>query len=290
MLWVVLVIISAFIYSIVNIIDKAVISNEVKDPIIATFVYAAATFVMFGAIGFFVDVSLSFNSFMLIFLTGIIVSIGVFLYYYLLKKGEVSTLIPFFSIFPVFVVIMAYLFLGEELSLIKYVGMGILVFGAFMISLNDHKLKFGFNRFFILSIVTVFIAALVIVLIKYLTFELSVLKMLFWLGMGNGVIAFLLIIFHHPHLRKKGRKGVKHLAVSNILTVVGDLFALFAISLGSVSLVSALGRVKLLFVFFEASFLSVFYPKMLKEKITKSIFAKKLFAIIIIIVGAALVI
>ena len=290
MLWPILVLISAFIYSLVNIIDKVAISKEFKDPILATFIYGVIALISFGSIGFFVDVGVSYLVLILSLLTGVLSCGGVYLYYYILKKVEVSSFMPLLSVSPIFVLILAFIFLGERLSAMNYIGIAVLIGGAIMISLNEHKLKLGFNKLFLLTFGVILIFAVGAVLIKFLTFSASVWQILFWGGIGSGIITLPLILFPHPHIRKRAKKGVEHLILSNFLTVVGAAFVFFAISLGPVSLVSALGRVKLLFVLFEASLLSIFYPKILKEKVSKKVFFEKLFAIIVIIIGAFLII
>ena len=96
--------------------------------------------------------------------------------------------------------------------------------------------------------------------------------------------------FHHPKIRRKERKGLEHLIIANMLTVVAWSLYLLAISLGSVTLIKALTRINILFVFLIATGFTVFYPKILKEKISKKIIVHKLIGIAIIISGAVMII
>ncbi len=288
MLWVILVLISAFVYSLVSVIDRIAISKEFRDPLFATFIYGLVAFLAFGGIGFFIDVEVGRWVALASGVLGMLTTLGVYCYYYVLEDAEVSSFAPLLSTFPIFVVIMAYFFLGEVLSTISYAGIGLLILGAILISKNDHKFKIGFNKTFLISLVVMFLIAFVDVVVKYLSEFANIWQILFWGGIGTGVVIIPMFLFHHPTLRKKMIKGTEHLIISNVLTVIGFALAFFAISFGEVSLVTSLGRVTLLFVFAEVYLLSKMFPKVLKERMKKKILIWKLIATVVIIIGAVL--
>lgn len=288
MLWVILVLISAFLYSLVNILDKIAISREFRDPVFATFLYGLISFLAFGSIGFFIDVGAQGWIIFVSIILGIVAVASVYAYYDVLRRAEVSSFTPLLSVYPFFVVILAYLFLGELLTFVNYLGIALLVFGAVMISRNDKKFKIGFNRNFLTTMAIVLLIAIGDVVIKHLTGIVDVWLILFWGGVGAGIVSVPMFFFHHPTIKKKAVRGVEHFVLANIFTIIAMALVFFAISLGSVSLVGALGRVKLLFVFAEAYLLSIFLPKLLKERVGKRVIKNKLFAIVLIIIGAIL--
>jgi len=287
-LWAILAVVVSFIYAIVAIVDKIAISREIRDPIFATFIFSFATFVSFGSVYFFKDVFLSPELVLILLGTGLVSSLGVYFYYSVLEKEEVSSYIPMLSTSPIFVLILAFILLGEKLGAFQYLGILVIVVGALVLSLNEHKIRF--NKMFWIIFGSVFLFSLVDVAIKFVTLSSLIWPVLFWIGIGQGFVAIVLFAFHHPKIRSRERKGLEHLIIANILTVVAWSLYLVAISLGSVTLIRALTRISILFVFLMATGLTVFYPKVLKEKISKKIVIQKFIGIAIIISGAVMVI
>jgi transporter family protein len=290
-MWAVFAILAALTYSIVNIIDKIAISKEMKDPLLAAVIFGGIMLLVFGSIGFFVDVMVPNLIIVIALGAGVLSWFGVLLYYKILVKEEVSKFIPLVSLSPIFIMILAFFLLGESFGVMKYFGVFLLVGGAIVISLKELRFKFGLKEGLLVIFAVVLMLALGNIAIKYTTLRASVWPIMFWAGIGNGAMALLTFFLHHPHVRGKAKeKGVRHLILANVLTMVGTMFSFFAISLGPVTLVKSLAEIQILFVFFWASMLSKFYPKALKEKINGRIVLQKVIAIVLIIAGAVLVI
>jgi len=289
MVWVILAILSALVFAIVNLIDKIAISKELKDPIFATFIFTAIGFVFLGAVGFFVNINIPIYFILGGIAAGAVSSLGVLFYYFLMRKEEVSSLVSLLSTTPVFVLIMAFLFLGERLFIKQYFGIIILVIGAIVLA-NEGKGEFKLGRHLLAIVITIFILAVGEVFIKFVTIYFDIWPLIFWMGVGDGLFGLVLLAIHHPHIKGKAKKGAEHLIISNILSLVAAFLLILAISLGPVSVVSALRKAQPLFVFLGATFLSITHPKILKERISKKLLEKKTLGIFIIIVGAILAI
>lgn len=289
--WIILAILAALVWTAVNIIDKFIITKELRDPILATVISGISTFVLFGVVALlFGNILLPLSTIVIAIIAGAAFNIAILLYYFAMSKEEVSRFIPVLSAVPLFVLFFSFIFLGERFPALTYLGILLLVAGAILISLKKITRRIGINVAFLIAISAALFYALRNIALKFATVQASIWPIFFWVGVGGGIVSLFLFAMHHPHIRRKARLGVKHLLFVGSLTAIALFIFTIAISIGPVSLVSALLEVQPLFVFLAAAALSVFYPKFLKEKITKSIIMQKALAMVLIIVGAVLII
>jgi len=289
MLWIFLSILAALLWTIVNIIDKYIIS-EVRDPILATVISGISTFLLFEIASLsFGDIFLNYYTVLISILAGVVYNLAVWLYYSAMNKEEVSRIIPIISTTPIFVLIFGFIFLGEKFALTTYLGVILIVVGAVLISIKK-TYKIEFSTAFLIAISAAIFFSLRNVLIKFATLQASIWSIFFWVGVGGGITSVFLFSLHRPHIRKKDKSKIKYLLLVGGLTAIGFFVFTLAVSVGPVSLVSALVETQPLFVFLSATILSVFYPKILKEKITKIIILQKMVAITMIIIGCILIV
>lgn len=79
-------------------------------------------------------VNVSMTGWALIALEGIFAALlGQLFYYYALKSGEPSVVVPLISIFPLFTFIIAIIFLEDKISLSKVGGIFCIVFGVILL-------------------------------------------------------------------------------------------------------------------------------------------------------------
>ena len=289
--WVILAILATLIWTFVAVLDKFIISRELRDPILASVTFGTSVFIFFGFVSLlFGNILLPLSTIFIAIIAGIMYVIAVWLFYFSLSKGEVSRFIPVLSTIPIFVLLFAFLFLGEVFTALTYFGVILIVVGAVLIYVKKSTHKIGIDVIFLIVIGAAMFYALRNVILKFAVSQASIWSIFFWVGIGSGLVSLFLFAMHHPHIRRKARLGVKHMLFSGILAAVALLLFTLALSIGPVSLVSALVAIEPLFVFLLATFLSIFHPKFIREKITKSIIMQKLVAIILIIIGAVLII
>lgn len=291
MLWAVLAVLATLLWTFEDVIDKFIITRELRDPISATAISGVSTFLLFSIVSFSVgNVLLPLITIIIAVIGGILFSVATWLYYSALSKEEVSRVIPVITTIPIFVSFLAFIFLGETFTLLTYVGIGLVVLGAILVSIKKITYKVKISSAFFIAVVSAIFFALRSIAIKSATLQASIWPLLFWIGLGIGIVSGLLFLFHHPHIRRKAEEGVKHLLLIGGVNAVAFFIFISAVSIGPVSLVSALVSVQPLFVFLAAIMLSKFYPEILKEKFTKPIILQKLVAIVMVVIGAVLVI
>jgi len=287
MIWLIFAIIAALLWSIVGIIDKHTVSDELKDPIFAT----AVTIIHFSII---IVAGMFFNPFSLpvvliipSIVAGFCAVIAVYFYYKSLSKEDVSRVIPIRSSNPILISLFAFIFLGETLSSISYVGILIVVLGAILIS---HKKKSSTitKGGIIFAFATMLFLSFRNILSKYVS---DTLGFVFWFGIGAFIISFTIFILHHPKiLKKKQKKGLKHFILSNVLASIALLLLLSALSMGPVSIVSSVVTLESMFIFIAAIILSKTHTHIIKEEMKGSTLIIKLVSTALILLGLYLII
>jgi len=84
---------------------------------------------------------------------------------------------------------------------------------------------------------------------------------------------------------KHSSKTAKRFLFGQACGGTGNLLMTYAISIASVTLVQALQGTQYIFVFLGVLFLTFYFPRILKEKVTREIILQKTIAILLIISG-----
>src|SRR3989338_9641003 len=135
-------IISPFLWGFVNIFDKYIIVKKVRNPISFTTIASIISFIISLILIFLLDWSeISYKAMLVPIFTGILYGFQVLLYYYFLKKEDVSTLVGFVYTYPLFVAILSFFFLNEILSITSYIGMILILTGVLMLSVRLKRIK-----------------------------------------------------------------------------------------------------------------------------------------------------
>ena len=190
---------------------------------------------------------------------------------YAMKKEDVSRIMPLAATAPIFVAVMAAIFLGESLKYTQWLAISIVVSGAVLISFKraeDGSSRFHASSFFLLIGSSLLYAASDVVN-KYTMDFIS-----YWnsasLSFLFTSLAFIIICLRRDVLRQIA--GVRHPWLTTAGVVANQLVAMFstvlgfwAIQNGPVSLASTIFNSKPLFVFVFALLLTRFAPGFLLE-------------------------
>jgi len=290
MLWIILTLTAAILWAIMNIIDKHVITDELKDPIVTTMIstlMAGAIFLLFGLLTGLQQISLLTK--VLALVGGLLNGAALYFYYRALSRGEVSRVSPIISVRVIIVMIAAFFIFGEVLTLNNYLGAALILIGVSLVSIKFSKKKISVGIALLLMLIATAGFASRDILFKVATQGSSLLTILLWVGIGNLIFSSSMFLFHHPYIRKRWASGVKHVFLSGSFGGIGLLCFISAISLASVSLVNALVSIYTMFVFIIATTLSHFNSKIIREKLDSKTITMKTAGIILTIVGAIIV-
>jgi len=293
--WFIFSIIASIFWGLGVVIDKYLLTKHMQDPFSYQLLYMITEAPILLLL-LFTQISSDFPWFALGIVGGLGTYLGLMLYFKAMAIEEASRVISLIYTSPIFVLILASVFLQETLSLPMYFGVVFLVLGA--ISISYRKVK---GRGSIISpALGLLLAASVVwagyeVLTKYVLGHMGYSSYLFWNFIGTLITGFLLFCF--PKIRcnflndvkKVGRTILFWRILNTSMGLIAIIFYYIAISRGLVSLVAAISSLEPFFVFIFTLLLSLFVPRILKEDIGKRAITTKALAIILIIVGTGLI-
>ncbi|MDP3014846.1 MAG: DMT family transporter [bacterium] len=291
--WILFSILAALTWAIVNTVDKYVLTKWVRKPIVPVMILGVIGLIASIFVYFIYGFSeLSYVNILLAFISGIFYILMSLFYFKAVKIEEISRVIPLFYLAPLFILILASIFLGEVFPPIKYLGIFLLVVGAILIS-TQKLTKISFGKAFWLMILSSLSLAINQVITKYLLDFADFWTIFSWTRIGTIVALIPVYFIYFPDIlstvKEHGKKVIGVISLNESLNVVGVIFITIAASVGYITLVNSLSAIQPLFVLIIAVFLSIFYPRILKEEIGKSTVLLKLIAIILMFAGAVLV-
>ncbi|MBT4277355.1 EamA family transporter [Candidatus Falkowbacteria bacterium] len=306
MSWIYIVVIAYLLNAIAITIDKFLLTKSIPNPAAYTFNIGMLNILIVLALlpfGFFIlPLSLIFLS----IIAGLCFMSALYLMYTSLKHYEASRIAPYIgSLNPIFIFILAYLFLGEKLMPNQISAFFLIIAGGILISIQIKNRKnifpnLLFNRLYrffgkkekislvrILSIATLsaFFFASSYALTKYIYNSTEFLNGFIWTRFGLILGALLLLVPKNVrnNIFKTQKKSTKK---TGVIFLVGQIFGglsffliNYSFSLNSVTLVHALQGLQYAFLFLIVITLSKKFPQILEEKLTPLILTQKIIAL-----------
>jgi len=293
-MWILFSVLAALCWAAVNTVDKYILTKWIKTPLVPVIIVGiiglVASIIVYLVYGFS---PLSNFNILLALIAGIFYILMTVFYFKALKIEEVSRVAPLFYLSPLFILIFAGMFLGEIFTPLKYLGIFLLVFGGILISSkNPFKIKPS-KAFWWMFLATISITINAL-LTKHLLNFADYWTIFAWTRIGAVIGIIPIAYIYLPELiatvKEHGKRVVAVISTNETLNLLGVLFITIATSIGYVTLVNALSSVQPFFVLLFAVLLSVFYPSILKEELSKSIISLKILAIVLMFAGALLII
>lgn len=298
--WFFIALIAPILWSVVNHIDKYMLSRYLKERGVgALLIFSAlASFIILPFVLFlYYEQIFSVNNrdLVTLFLVGFL-SVGAF-YFYLkgMEEEEASVVIPLFQLVPVFGYFLGYLILGEMLSMAQIFSSLLIIFGIVILAVeididNNVTLKGKVLLFVALSSL---LFALHDTLFKKVAITESYITSVFWQYLSLTVSGLLILAFVKRYredflvmLENSGRRLLSLNVLSEIIYIIGNLINNFAVLLAPVALVLVVSSYQPVFVFIIGIALTVFFPNISMEKISTKHLAHKIISILIIIIGS----
>ncbi|MCL0058228.1 DMT family transporter [Dehalococcoidia bacterium] len=227
--------------------------------------------------------------------SSILRALAVLLILHILQTGEISRVIPVVHTNPVFVAILAVLFLGETLAYIEWIAILITVAGAMLISIkrDSSGSRIGVGR----SLAKPLIAGLLLATAN-LTSKYALEHVSYWnmLAFGSLLVAFIFLSVSLRPLPLRQLRTVRRpvltaglLILANALVLLGMFLMFWAIQRGLVSLVSAIAGARPAFVFVYAVILGRISHVLLEQRMGRQTIALRLGAIAMIVGGITII-
>jgi drug/metabolite transporter (DMT)-like permease len=295
MSWLLFAILPYALYSVTNYIEKFVIDKEVND--VGTLTILSGFLTIIVAVFLFV-----IKGFPLInpLQALILLAIGMLLIFYYvpyfnaLSLDDASRVVPLYQFYPIFSLILSFIFLHERLKGMQFIGFGLITVGGFLLGTERVSGKiFSLRKSFWYMMMASLMYACTGILFRFVTITD------FWISMSYqtlGIAIGGLLLFLYPPYGKSFLRNIKHvkrrvviaLTASQWITLLADFSYFYAITLTSVAVVSAMQGTQPLFLLLFGLIITVFFPTIIKEDISKKTLGTKIVAIILLFVGIIL--
>ena len=307
--WITVALAGYLFLAVTGVADKFLVSKVVRAPVAYAF-YTAITGPFSLALLLLGGSILSLGNMAMALMAGASFIIGIYFSYSAISKASVSRVVPIQGgLVPLFAFILAFLILGERLTFLQTSAFFFLVVGAVLISFRKEESGWSNKAFFHAAFSAFFFAATSVLtkytfvhssdasnipipaLLGFLHVSPSFVTGLVWPSVG--FLIPILPILASKHNRKAifsapKEAGVRNVALyytSRLSGTIGGYLQKYAVFLGSVSVVNALQGMQFVFLLVLTTFFSLYYPRVLKERINAETMVLKLTAIVFISCG-----
>ncbi|OHA00984.1 MAG: hypothetical protein A3C07_05145 [Candidatus Sungbacteria bacterium RIFCSPHIGHO2_02_FULL_47_11] len=293
-IWVFLSLIAAMLWALDNILDKHLLTDKLKNAYSYNILTNLNDVLPVIVIPVFAPVHYDPIFSVVALLFGALTVVSLVYYNKAMVKEEASRVAAFEWTSPIFVAILSFLLFREALSLGGYLGILLIVIGAFILSRKKQG-KIIISPALWLVIIFSFLFAVGDVISDFSLNYMNFWSFFFWASIGSVVSALLMLRF--PKIRRDFRAEMRTLEMKVFLMIlavsviyyIAEVFFYAALSLGPVSLVVAIVATQPMFTFIYSLGLSLYKPEFLREQTDGFNVITKFLGIIMIIGGAGLV-
>lgn len=293
MLWLIIIIIAYFLFSITSLGDKYLLVGPPEPKIYSFYVGLLSILALVVApfVGFFVP-----DLFMIVFclFVGVMYLFAIFSFYQGLEYFEASRIIPALGgLVPVFTFLLVYFLSGEMLGLKEIGALVLLVMGSVLITYVPKKKII--SESLKISIVGAIFFSLVIVMSKYVYLALPFWTGFIWIRIGVFLTALFLLFSKKVRKDAFSKKGSSFNKKTGTIFVINQIvgagafvlqsWSVALVPLAFVSIINAMQGVQYIFLFV----FTLFFLKSLREEISRRIIIQKIIAIIIIVIGLVII-
>jgi uncharacterized membrane protein len=245
-------------------------------------------------------VSVGLDNAALMALSGVLYMGAMLFYLRALQTEEASVVAPFFQAAPLFGFGLGYVVLGETLSPIQMAGGALIVGGTVLVSLRSDPHNTRLEASFNFHLAALMLACALALAVSSLIFKIFALRddfwpTTFWMFVGEALFGAALLAIASDRrqfldlLRSNPGAVLSVNAANELINLGGSLGTRFALVLAPLSLVQAIGSTTTLFVFAFGVVLSVFFPALGRENLSRRELLQKGLAAVLVAAGAALV-
>jgi len=313
MLWLIIATSAYLILAIVFLVDKYLLVGPIPNPKVYTF-YIGTLGILVLILAPFVGFSVpGARQIILSLLAGTLFIYGIFWLNYALRLFEASRVIPAIGgILPIFSFLLIYIFSGgkEIFTIWEFLAFILLIFGSVLIVYpkaekgGGEQMFFGYEKAkislksFRISVTAAFFLALSFVLAKYVYMVQPFWSGYIWIRIGGflGALSFIFSkeVREEILLKRVGfKKKTAVIFLSNQAAgASANILQNWAIALAPlvcVAIINALQGIQYVFLLIFTILLSLKFPQLLKEEISREILLQKIIAILLIGAGLALI-
>ncbi len=298
MSWILLAFCGPILWAASTHIDKYLVERFFKDSGVGALLIFTALIGLFGlpVIALSVDVfAIGATGIAVTSLSGLLYLTAMYFYLRALQQEEASVIAPLFQTSTLFTYAIAYFVLHERLTGARLLGGVLIIASAAAISYEPghrHRFKLGIVAPILACTATLAASS---VIFKFFAVKDAFWAVTFWNFAGEALFGAAMLAI--PRVRrdflgmfKKSPGAVIGINAANeLINLGGGLAARYASLLGPVSLVQAIGGTTSFFVFVFGVILSLFFPGLGRESLSRGSLVQKSLAVILIVAGVILI-
>lgn len=295
--WFLIVLIAYFLSALSMIIDKMLLKKSIPEPVVYTFYIGLLGLIFIPLLMFFGFYIPAFDMILMSLLAGVFFITALLIFFHALKNDDASQVVPIIGgLSPLFILVFAFFFVGERLTVLELVALFIIVIGSYIVSLDQTKKGWEISKqTLLLGFFAAFFFALSYTLTKRVYDQVDFLNGFIWTRIGALLAIFSMLLV--PRFRKlifgnvkKSKKQIKSIfIIGQAFAGLSFLLVNYAFSIGSVTITNALQGIQYVFLFIIIILITKYRPKVIKEKINSQIIVQKIIAIIFIGFGLFLI-
>src|SRR5579862_169518 len=298
MSWILLAFCGPVLWAASTHIDKYLVERFFKDSVVGALLIFTALLGLLGLpfIAAFVDVfTIGATGVAVTSLAGLLSLTAMTFYLRALQQEEASVIAPLFQTSTLFTYAFAYFVLHEHPTAPRLLGAALIIASALVVSYEPgRRLRFKMSIVAPILLCSATLAGWAVIF-KLFAIKDAFWPVTFWNFAGEAVFGAVMLAI--PHVRReflgmfaKNPGAVIGINAANeLINLGGGLAARYASLLGPVSLVQAIGGTTSFFVFLFGVGLSLFFPALGREDMSRSALLRKSFAIALIVPGVILI-
>ena len=299
--WFIVALGAPLVWSLINHCDKLILSRYFKGGGSGALMVFVAVIALPLSIGIWIFnpnvLDISLTDALVLIASGLLYNLGVLLYLKVLEYEETSLAIPFWQLTPVFAYIFGVIFLHEYLAPDKLLGAIIVILGAVLLTvkIGGEKIIFHKKTAILMTLSSAILA------LGYVFFKDSeggaFWDSMFWNQVGMfifGAACYLVPSYRREFVDalKQNSFGVLVLNIAEqLLEVVGIFINNYALLLAPAALVMLVEyTAQPLFVFIEGVVLTLLFPKLVEEDLSRANILRKFVSIAIMTIGLIIIV
>ena len=293
--WIFFALMAPFFWAVGSIILKFMRTNYLKSPLGYLIFITPTTLASLLLLFLQPFQNPGINNIILLIFAGVIAYFAYALYIYALHEEEVSRATILFGTVPMFVLIIATVFLNEILEFKDYIAFFLIISGTTLISVKSKKEIFKITKGIWMVLISCLIFAVHDVILKIVS-DVNFATAMITRQAGIALASIILLTFSKKiwsHVKETAKAFTFRRTVlaysAEIIGMTGMIFFFLALKLAPVSLVTLLGGFQPLFVLIFAVTLSFLFPRIIKEVLNKKTIAIKIVSASLMLFGLYLI-
>lgn len=287
--WYLIVLLSAVFLTVSNLFKKKTLKYEHSEEFVVLYKTFQAVIVLFVLLPF-IDFNISLWILLFIYGLSLVISLADFYIIKGYRHEDISVVSPLTNLTPLFLLIFAFVFLREKVSLMQLLGILLLISGTYILEVHKHLFDFKIyfkklkrSKYVAYVLFAAFLYAIINIGKKYILNFITPLNAVAILAIFVAINFIILSVFRFNHniiqLKTSLKKYGYFIVLGALFTVLSDISFFYALSFAFVSLVLPIKRISTLFD-------TIIGGELFKEKYI----LHKAFACLIMLIGVYLIV